>query len=96
MAVKRLLNIAFSFFICCVLYSLFSPSTYAFSGTGGGTSGNPYEIATCSQLQEINSNLGAYYQINNDIDCNGVSFSPIGTSGGDFTGTLNHFILNSL
>jgi hypothetical protein len=35
------------------------------------------------------NNLSAYYKQLNDIDCNGVSFAPIGDSSTPFTGNFN-------
>lgn len=58
----------------------------AFSGSGAGTIGDPYQVTTCSQLQEVDSDLTAYYLQMNDIDCTAVSFTPIGLSGGGFEG----------
>jgi len=29
----------------------------AFSGTGNGTEGNPYQITSCDEFMEINDNL---------------------------------------
>jgi len=60
----------------------------AFSGAGDGTAINPFQIATCAQLQEMDNNLSAEYLIVNDIDCTSVSFSPIGLSS-EFTGKLD-------
>ncbi len=89
MVSRNCVKMILSFFICSIICVFFSSETFAFSGTGGGINGNPYDIATCSQLQEVENNLSAYYQINNDIDCNGVTFSPIATSGGAFSGNFN-------
>ncbi len=62
----------------------------AFTGSGTGTSGDPYQITTCAQLQEMNDALSAYYRIMNNIDCSGTaSFTPVGsTAGTRFTGGL--------
>lgn len=58
---------------------------------GAGTSGDPYEISTCEQLQLIENDLGAdgdetYYELTGDIDCSdtvswndGEGFDPLGT-----------------
>jgi hypothetical protein len=52
---------------------------YSFSGTGAGTNVDPFEIITCIQLQEMEDNLSASYELNNSIDCVGISnFKPIG------------------
>lgn len=69
----------------------------AFSGSGGGTSGDPYIITTCDELQDIVSDLSAYYILANNIDCydtsswdSGAGFTPIGISQGNaFSGTLD-------
>ncbi len=90
-----------SLFIALLLtLQIFVTSTpaSAFTGHGAGTSGSPYRIATCSQLQEINNDLDAYYVLVTNINCNGVSFVHLGEYGGTtFTGTLdgrNHRITN--
>jgi len=61
-----------------------------FSGLGSGTSQSPYKITTCAQLQSISSiDLDAVYSIENDIDCSGVQWTPIGLNPDEsFTGTL--------
>lgn len=70
----------------------------AFSAYGAGTSGNPYRISSCSQLQEINNDLAAHYVIVANINCNAFSFTHLGDYGGTaFTGSLdgrNHRITN--
>ncbi len=77
---------------------LTSSPANAFSAYGAGTSGNPYRISTCAQLQEINNDLDAYYVLVSNINCNGYSFTHLGTYGGTtFTGSLdgrNHRITN--
>lgn len=69
----------------------------AFSGTGNGTSGNPYSITSCAQLQEVGTigvHLTQHYKLANDIDCTDFStnhgWEPIGFYSTDpFTGTLD-------
>lgn len=61
----------------------------AFSGVGAGTIGDPFQVTTCTQLQEVDSDLTAYYLQMNDIDCNAISFTPIGLSGSGFEGHYN-------
>ncbi len=73
---------------------------------GDGSSGNPYQIATCSQLQSISTSLSSSYLLTNNIDCtgssafnSGASFDPIGEfSGSPFSGTLDgqFFTINGL
>lgn len=68
---------------------ILAPSARAFSGAGSGTPSDPYEIYTCTQLQEIVNNLAANYELLDDINCTGTTYTPIGTSGTPFTGSLN-------
>lgn len=86
------------------IYTLGS-SAHAFSGLGAGTSGNPYRITNCQQLQEIENDLGASYILTNDIDCSdtvnwngGEGFQPIGATYPDFTGVFDgqNFTIKSL
>ena len=70
----------------------------AFSGTGSGTSGDPYMVTTCEDLQSIPDDVpaGEYYMIppsSHSIDCSatsgwngGAGFAPISNFGGDFNG----------
>lgn len=63
----------------------------AFSG-GAGTSGDPYRIATCSDLQEIDdttTNLSKAYLLTANIDCTGVSFTPLVNGSTYFSGVLD-------
>ena len=71
-------------------------SASAFSGTGAGTSGDPYQITDCDELQEMNDELTAHYVLSNDINCSesstwnaGAGFIPVGTTGARFTGVLD-------
>ena len=66
----------------------------SFAG-GNGSEGDPFQITTAEQLQEINNNLTDYFIITQDIDASGTSgwnsgagFAPIG-SGAPFTGNLD-------
>lgn len=66
-----------------------TPSVYAFTGSGAGTSGDPYVITTCTQLAEMENARSSYYNLGNNIDCSGYgAFTPIG-QGGVFSGTLD-------
>jgi hypothetical protein len=66
----------------------------SFAG-GSGTRDDPYQIATGAQLaylaQEVNGAnsalSGAYYVLTQDIDLNGVSWTPIGFG---YTGSYNY------
>jgi PKD repeat protein len=70
--------------ILLILLLMTSPAS-AFSGSGAGTSGDPYQITTPAQWLEIGSASSSYYQLQNDIDFSGVTYTGIQT----FTGTLN-------
>lgn len=70
--------------------------------TGSGTAEDPYVITTIDDLQDIDDDLTAYYQIANDIDASetvtwngGAGFSPIGLAAGGFTGYVNHWRLDT-
>lgn len=67
-----------------------------FSGQGTGTVQDPYLIANCVQLQEVQNHLDANYLLAGDIDCSdtenwngGKGFDPIGDVNNPFTGTFN-------
>ncbi|ROL60272.1 hypothetical protein D9V86_09605 [Bacteroidetes/Chlorobi group bacterium ChocPot_Mid] len=67
------------------IQSFLTTNSYAFSGLGSGTSGDPYQITNVNQLQEMKDDLDAYYVLMNDIDAsvtstwnNGQGFVPIG------------------
>lgn len=73
-----------------LICALIAPAA-AFSGAGSGTAGDPYQITSRAQLEEISDNLSASYILANDIDLGGSStpWTPIGSSAAPFTGTLN-------
>ncbi|MFC7326047.1 beta strand repeat-containing protein [Halorubrum rutilum] len=59
---------------------------------GDGTEANPYQITNVSELQAMEDDLDAYYELTSDIDAsntaewnNGSGFDPVG----EFTGTLH-------
>jgi hypothetical protein len=73
----------------------------SFSGGGAGTLAEPYRIANCTQLQEMNASLFANYSIINEINCSATNpsvggsiwtndgFIPIGTLSSAFRGNLD-------
>jgi len=68
----------------------------AFSGAGSGTESDPYIITNVNQLQEMNDDLDAWYELGNDIDASdtmhwngGEGFVPIGNDTNSFTGTYD-------
>ncbi len=92
---KNLSRISLFSFIFTIFSLLCVSPSFAFSGSGAGTSASPYIITTCEQLQEISNALYSYYQLGNDIDCNvapyntGSGFTPIINSGYGFAGNFN-------
>jgi hypothetical protein len=68
-------------------------ATQAFSGVGSGTQENPYIITNVQQLQEMNNDLDAWYELGNNIDASdtknwngGAGFLPVGNDVNTFTG----------
>ncbi len=62
---------------------------------GTGTEEDPYQITNCAELQTMNADLDAYYELVTDIDCSesiswngGQGFEPIGSTATPFTGYL--------
>ncbi len=81
------------------------PFTLAFSGSGEGIESSPYNITNCTQLQEVNDNLAAYYQLINNINCSdtinwnaGVGFIPLGDGLTPFSGNFqgNNYNISGL
>lgn len=64
--------------ILAALLLLSSFVSAAFSGVGSGTQLDPYIITNSSQLDEMRDNLTAYYELSNDIDMTGVSWTAVG------------------
>jgi len=57
-----------------------------FSGSGAGTVGDPYQITTPAQLNEVRNSLASHYKLMNDIDltsylASGDGFTAWGASG---------------
>ena len=46
-------------------------------------------IGNCAELQNITNNLSGNYELLQDIDCQGIDFSPIGNISTPFTGSLD-------
>src|SRR3989339_1832908 len=79
--------------VAVVVFSLagiFSAETVSAASSfdgGAGTVGDPYQISTCVQLQDMQSYLASYFVLTVDFDCNATSgwnacagFVPVGTS----------------
>jgi len=63
---------------------------------GSGTENDPYQISNVEQLQNMNGDLDAYYELVNDIDASetknwngGKGFVPIGKTNEKFWGSLD-------
>ncbi len=78
----RLLGLLLS----CLAYS---SVCFGFSGTGSGTSIDPYEITTCDQLTEIASATSAYYELANSIDCTAHGAFTSSVVDATFQGSFN-------
>lgn len=68
---------------CCLLVGA------AAAAGGSGTSTDPYQISTASELQSIANNLAAHYILTADIDCSGRTWTSIGTRSAPFIGSLD-------
>jgi hypothetical protein len=71
-----------------------NPSRQAIAASG--TPNDPYIVTNCQELQEINLNPNASYQLAHNIDCsatqawnNQQGFEPLGNSALPFTGLLD-------
>ncbi len=81
-----------------LLVTCFNPlidTALAFSGAGTGTELDPYIITNCVQLQEMEDDLDAYYELGNNIDCSdtvnwnsGSGFDPVGDYVDDIATTF--------
>lgn len=49
-------------------------ATGAFSGAGSGTETDPYIITNVNELQEMNDDLDACYELANDIDASDIRY----------------------
>ncbi|MFA5368313.1 MAG: GLUG motif-containing protein, partial [Dehalococcoidia bacterium] len=86
-------------FLSCALLAGFlmlsTQEAHAFSGTGNGTSGDPYIITNVTQLQEMKDELYAYYALGNNINITPASlpdpdgFMPVGSESNRFYGGLD-------
>jgi hypothetical protein len=84
----------------------------AFSGSGTGTPGDPYQITTYSQLKEMLDDVTASYLLMNDIDASDSreeneragfpgtydGWEPVGTAASPFTGNFDgdNFTISNL
>jgi hypothetical protein len=80
------------------IFQLFTsgPHAQAFAG-GDGSVGDPFQVVTCADMQNMRYDMDGNYTLANDIDCSdtvnwnsGVGFKPVGVqSNSTFTGTLD-------
>ncbi|KHD37442.1 hypothetical protein NL50_04505 [Clostridium acetobutylicum] len=56
---------------------------------GKGTEDDPYIITTVQQLEDMKYDLNAHYKLGSDIDLTGISWTPIGNSSAQFTGSFD-------
>ena len=74
---------------------LLVPDISAQFAGGTGTSGNPYQVANATHLNNVRDHLGSYFIQTANIDLNvapyntGDGWEPIGTSSAKFTGNYN-------
>jgi hypothetical protein len=83
--VYRKMLAAIGFVLC--LFSV----VYAYSG-GSGTSPDPYQIGTVpdwNDLMKTSSDWNKYFIMTEDIDLQGVSLTPVGSSTTTFTGVFD-------
>ena len=83
-----------NFFLFLIIFFILL-SSYNLSAQyagGDGSAGNPYQIATTSQLEHLmatSSDWSSHFVLTADIDMNSLSANPIGNSSTNFTGTFN-------
>ncbi len=102
---QKILSISLSIFaLALIALSLSSTRVDAFAG-GDGSPEDPYQISTCLELQDMDTDLDANYILVDDIDCSatsgwntGAGFEPVGNSGTPFVGTLDGqgFVISDL
>jgi hypothetical protein len=59
------------------------------SMAGNGNAASPFLVSNATDLQNISVNPGSHYRMINNIDLNGVAFTPIGDEAGYFYGTFD-------
>jgi len=56
---------------------------------GDGSPEHPLSIYDCNGWMNMQNDLGAYYRLANNINCTGITMSPIGNGDTPFTGNLD-------
>jgi hypothetical protein len=84
--------IVVAFIIMCLCGNV---SAYA---GGDGSAGNPYQVTTANDVQNVANDLSAHYVQINDIDISHLAFTPIGEPGIEFTGSYDGqgYVINGL
>ncbi len=87
-------SLLLSILMITLLSTSASAGVSSFAG-GDGSEGNPYQIETVDQLQNMKLNLSAHYELIKDIDAsstsswnNGSGFEPIGAVINKFNGSF--------
>jgi len=74
---------------CGLLLTATMAANAQFSGSGSGTSGDPYIVTNYTQLDEVRNNMSAHYRLEADVDA-GSAWIPIGDANvANFTGTFD-------
>ena len=84
--------------LLCLLISAALCISAAAAAGGLGTAGDPFRIETPAELQAMNTDLAAYYAMQNDIDLTGVTWNPVGSTTTPFIGGLtgNNYTITGL
>lgn len=93
----RVRQVLAHFTLACALMTLAGPAQAQFSGSGSGTSSDPYLIFTATQLNQMRNAKAAYYQLMADIDIADwidentptEGWNPVGNASEVFSGTLD-------
>ena len=64
---------------------ILATAAQAFSGSGAGTTGDPYQITTTAQFDEIQDSLDSDYLLMNDLDFTGVNIGQYAAIGSWYT-----------
>ena len=93
---QRLMKSTFTVLLSfCFLISLIPLSSQAQFAGGDGSSGDPYQIATASQLNSVRNYKSAHFIQTADIDLDvapyntGTGWEPIGDNSAQFTGSYD-------
>ncbi len=85
---SRVLAMLLVLAICLTAGAVGVSAADGFSGSGKGTSKNPYLVTNAQQVLEMANDLSAHYKLANTIDMTGVDFTPIGYLAQPFTGSF--------